>query len=693
MANSSIPYVVARIGLAMTDAIFPLLMASALLLGFTTPAYAYVDPSVMTYTIQALAGVAVALSAVLGVVWRRVRGTLLRFLRIDENEGKQVEEAVHALDPLACDYRKRLDQADARACSMKAELKTNKPETLCWTTRFLFALVASLMLVFTFAVAAPLEIVANSVNSLLFAVNDVWVLFAIVGLVASLALALALSLLRGKAFNVCFAIVAAAGVAGYVQAMFLNGSLPAADGTQVVWDDYTTVNAVSAAVWIILIGSAVFLSLRKSLAFKGAAAVLCLMGVVAQSVGLGLLLGTPADDGLTPVEVRPSVTTDGISEVSSKNNIIMFVLDTYDTSFLREGVDDDPGCLDEFTGFTWFENSTGLMIPTRYAMASMLTGHTLSEDDESFSTQLIIDWYTQRGMIDDINAQGYETRLYATDIYDAIDGLSQKVENIRRPEYQLDYLAAVGILMKCSLYRDLPWVLKPLFWFYTDEVNNAALGSNAEGTMGTLWTMDDLRYYSTLKEQGLTAKDLGEKGSFRVIHLAGPHPPYTLNRNLETMENGSSSVEQGLGSLRIVSEYLEKLKALNLYDDATIVVTADHGEWYLADEIVRPASPILLVKPSTQPGGSDEPIKRSSVPTGHVDLAATLLEAAGAESSAYEGMNVFDVPAAPRTRFYNATSVVGSDNEYTFIKQWEIDGDAMNWDDWYETGVKWPIDD
>jgi len=28
---------------------------------------------------------------------------------------------------------------------------------------------------------------------------------------------------------------------------------------------------------------------------------------------------------------------------------------------------------------------------------------------------------------------------------------------------------------------------------------------------------------------------------------------------------------------------------------------------------------------------------------------------------------------------------------YTSIIQWEIEGDAMNWDDWRETGVKWPI--
>ena len=64
---------------------------------------------------------------------------------------------------------------------------------------------------------------------------------------------------------------------------------------------------------------------------------------------------------------------------------------------MEEGLEEEPGCLDEFTGFTWFDNSTGSMIPTRYAMASILTGHALDEDDKGFSTSLIIDWYEQHG--------------------------------------------------------------------------------------------------------------------------------------------------------------------------------------------------------------------------------------------------------------------------------------------------------
>ena len=58
----------------------------------------YVDPSVMSYTVQAIAGVAIALGVVFGVVWRKVKRGANKALGRDENSGKEVEEDVVAKD-------------------------------------------------------------------------------------------------------------------------------------------------------------------------------------------------------------------------------------------------------------------------------------------------------------------------------------------------------------------------------------------------------------------------------------------------------------------------------------------------------------------------------------------------------------------------------------------------------------------
>ena len=55
---------------------------------------AYIDPSVMSYTVQAIAGIAIALGVVIGVVWRKIKKGANKALGRDENSGKEVEDDI-----------------------------------------------------------------------------------------------------------------------------------------------------------------------------------------------------------------------------------------------------------------------------------------------------------------------------------------------------------------------------------------------------------------------------------------------------------------------------------------------------------------------------------------------------------------------------------------------------------------------
>ncbi len=56
------------------------------------PAKAYLDPSVTTYVIQVVAGVAVAVGATIGIYWRLAKKKVQNKLGIDENAKKEVED-------------------------------------------------------------------------------------------------------------------------------------------------------------------------------------------------------------------------------------------------------------------------------------------------------------------------------------------------------------------------------------------------------------------------------------------------------------------------------------------------------------------------------------------------------------------------------------------------------------------------
>ena len=60
-------------------------------LAFSINASAYIDPSVMTYLIQAVAGVVIAGGAAAGIYWRKAKKKINNKLGIDENRNKEVE--------------------------------------------------------------------------------------------------------------------------------------------------------------------------------------------------------------------------------------------------------------------------------------------------------------------------------------------------------------------------------------------------------------------------------------------------------------------------------------------------------------------------------------------------------------------------------------------------------------------------
>lgn len=671
-----------------------LFVAAVMLVVCARPAYAYVDPSVVTYTIQALAAVAVALSAVAGVAFRRTRKVFFRLLGIDEDAGKVIEPAVSCIVP---SQKAAADAAFEADLAAVASGPVEKP--LKWGSRLWRALLASAFLFFTVFVVAPLEVTLASAQDLIFNIEMFWQPVVIAAAIGAVVLALVLTVFRGKAFRVAVALVVGLAIAAYIEVMFLNAPLPVADGTPVPWQDYDKITLLSSIVWIAILVIFAVMALWVPRVCSAVSIVLGLGLAIVQAVGVGSLLLAPKASGVLEGSGTIMVTERGLFNVSDKNNVIVFVLDTMDTAHVIDYLYDYPDTLDEFTGFTFYTNSTGSMIPTRYAVPVMLTARDISAFetyDEYFTSG-----YKGTRFLDDMLDAGYSLGIYTTNaIWDEPSStyMSERTVNIYDTSIDnsvhVDWLGTVKVLWKCALYRDLPWVFKPRFWFETEELNNGMVASDDSGEEDAPFVFDDELYFRKLKEIGLSVSDEGGEGDFRFIHLLGSHAPYTLNLDGITELEGTSEEIQTIATLRMVREYIRQLKALGLYDRATIIVTADHGEWYLTtDDLYEPSTPIMLVKPSQTAEEAAQPLQVSEVPVSHYDLQPTILKAMGADDAtlaAYNGMVMWNVPDAPRLRLYYTTLNDREQNKKDIaIKEWAIDGNALDFNDWYQTGRVW----
>lgn len=62
------------------------------------PNVLYVDPSVVTYGIQAIAGVVIAVGAVAAILWRKAKKKVTKALKLEENTKKEQDEEIKLVD-------------------------------------------------------------------------------------------------------------------------------------------------------------------------------------------------------------------------------------------------------------------------------------------------------------------------------------------------------------------------------------------------------------------------------------------------------------------------------------------------------------------------------------------------------------------------------------------------------------------
>lgn len=130
----------------------------------------------------------------------------------------------------------------------------------------------------------------------------------------------------------------------------------------------------------------------------------------------------------------------------------------------------------------------------------------------------------------------------------------------------------------------------------------------------------------TLEATGRWLDTLADTRAFVFFHIYEPHKPYAPPAAYQSLTDPYDG--EVAHSDEIVGRLLASLQRRGWYDNATIVITADHGEGlgdhgeqehglFLYDEVMR--VPLLVKLPGGQAGGT-----RRREPVQHIDLVPTL---------------------------------------------------------------------
>ena len=190
----------------------------------------------------------------------------------------------------------------------------------------------------------------------------------------------------------------------------------------------------------------------------------------------------------------------------------------------------------------------------------------------------------------------------------------------------------------------------------------------------------DVSFANRLLTEGVTV-DETRNGAFKFYHLHAAHKPYSMTA--EYKEGVSDLLTQSRASMKIVYTYIEQLKKAGLYENATIIITADHGQNYYntpheADEldIELISSPILFVK---EAGESGTEMKTSLAPVSHDEIVPTILEVITGDTHGY-GKTIREIDENDeRVREF----IYGRHDDIPFVR-FEINGDVRDIESWSE---------
>ena len=531
------------------------------------------------------------------------------------------------------------------------EQNTNvKPASGGWKRRLVFAAVVSAALAFTLGFFGPLDLFFNNYEEMWFHLQDIIGGVALTSLAIFAVSTLAGTLLRGKLHSVYMALLFGGLLGLYVQGSFMNINYGILDGTDVNWAAYARYGLLNTAVWAVCL----LLPLVCMLIFKEKKVRPVLIFL---SCALILMQGASLVVSRINYQIpeeSATLTTDGIWELSKKDNTLVFIIDTLDESFYETLMKTHPETAEELDGFTHYNNAMSAGSRTMVALPLILTGIPRTEPG-SYGDYIKRIWDREL-TFRELKDCGYDTRLFTESrfVAPAAEGL---VDNLEMSTSSVgDYAGLNKRLYKLTLYKYVPHFLKWRFWMTTNSFTKYQREEE--------YRVNDSKFYDKYQADGGFTYT-GADRCFRLYHLMGAHKPITLRVDGSRSKHRTSIDEQVAGVFHIVLDLLGDLKKDGVYDQCNIFVMADHGA---KDKDQWSA---LLFKPA----GATGKLKENSAPVSYMDLSGSFAALGGADATKIGSGKVFtdlkEGEQRTRTMYRNSGS-----NANLVTDQYESDGKA-----------------
>jgi len=327
------------------------------------------------------------------------------------------------------------------------------------------------------------------------------------------------------------------------------------DGTEIDWNRKIIYGLIDSPIWLLGIawGFFKFEMLFKKIAVKGSLVLLSI-----QTIAILLLL-TPHQD--LPSFKKYSLTHENKFVFSKKENVIVLILDSFPSDLFQEILCEDPTLADPFDGFSYYRNAVASYPFTGAATFNILTGEHL-DFRQPFQKQ-IKDIYLRKSILKELKEAGYSVDVFPLEPYGIYfdDRLISNLQSKTLFSFG-NTLSSCWEVYGISVFNFLPHFCKPTcYQILMNRIHKGQISGSKELQSASISFRDQMK-------------------TFKFYHLPIPHSPFVLNENLvyERMPATRESMKrQAKAALKIVSNFIQKLKDGGVYDQSLIFIIGDHG--------------------------------------------------------------------------------------------------------------------
>ena len=539
--------------------------------------------------------------------------------------------------------------------------------------------------VFTTAFFAPLEVYLGNISNFQIYANSAILVLFLLSVVATLVASVVLSFLPIKILKTINIAVFAITVCFYIQSLFLNGQVISLVGEKQVFTKGATV--INILVWLAIIALTFVMwrllkKTKKEKLFLTAIKFISLSLVVMQLVGLTSVY---ISCDKSTASKNCYFSKEGELEVSGQNNVLYFIIDTCSGYIVDATLKECPDLFDELYGFTYYPNASSTYSRTYPAIPYLLSQEKCYFDLPA--PEYINNAFEKSNFIPTIKSLGADIRLYTEAAYIG-ESAKSDIDNIRYTTVDARNINLMGFIKesaKISLFRGAPYVAKMRFAYTAEGVNRAITSAITDKAD----IYNDFAFYQQIQTDKVTVNEEYD-AAFRFYHMFGTHPGVFIDENAEY--DPDASVTDALkGIVKILKEYFQQLKDLGVYDNTTIIITADHGSSSGGEnlEIPQDTSCLMLVKPAN--ADSSQKVKVSQAPVCHEDLFATVIDSLGGDASGF-GRSITEIgEEEERERLYYYSALYSDSDGEIALVEYALQGDARSWPNYIATGNYWDI--